>query len=47
MLTNTAQAALAKGDASLANKCANQVHFALSKDNLKKMILEKLGAKVV
>lgn len=47
MLTNTAQAALTKGDTSLANKCANRVHFALSKDNIKKMVLERLGVKVV
>ncbi len=47
ILTNTAQVALAKGDTSLANKCADRVHFALSKDNIKKMILEKLGVKVV
>lgn len=47
MLTSTARAALANGDTSLANKCANRVHFALSKDNIKKMILEKLGVRVV
>lgn len=46
MLMNVVYASLKVNDMKRANKCANRMHFALSKDNAKRKILGHRGVPV-